>query len=45
MSQAPLPDPLHGQAANGNAALATNNGEAKSTAIKTNGTATRSRRA
>jgi fatty acid elongase 3 len=42
MSQAPLPDPIHGSAstyANGT------NGSAKASGVKTNGTATRSRRA
>jgi fatty acid elongase 3 len=42
MSQAPLPDPIHGSAAN---AHNYSNGDAKSTGVKTNGTATRSRRA
>lgn len=45
MSQAPLPDPIHGSVANGNGYANGSNGEAKSTGIKTNGTATRSRRA
>lgn len=44
MSQAPLPDPIHGSAANANYGNG-NNGDAKSTGVKTNGTATRSRRA
>jgi fatty acid elongase 3 len=42
MSQAPLPDPIHGSAANAHGYA---NGDAKSTGVKTNGTATRSRRA
>ena len=44
MSQAPLPDPIHGSAANANYGNG-NNGDAKSTGVKTNGTAIRSRRA
>jgi fatty acid elongase 3 len=43
MSQAPLPDPIHGSAASSYANGS--NGDAKSTGVKTNGTATRSRRA
>lgn len=39
MSQAPLPDPIHSQPANGT------NGAAKASGVKTNGTSTRSRRA
>ncbi|KAK3904203.1 GNS1/SUR4 family-domain-containing protein [Staphylotrichum tortipilum] len=42
MSQAPLPDPIHGSAATANGH---SNGSAKSSGVKTNGTATRSRRA
>ncbi|KAK3297509.1 GNS1/SUR4 family-domain-containing protein [Chaetomium fimeti] len=45
MSQAPLPDPIHGSAANANSYANGSNGDAKSTGVKTNGTATRSRRA
>jgi fatty acid elongase 3 len=45
MSQAPLPDPIHGTIANANANGYANGNDAKATGVKTNGTATRSRRA
>ncbi|KAK4156464.1 GNS1/SUR4 family-domain-containing protein [Chaetomidium leptoderma] len=45
MSQAPLPDPIHGSAANANHYANGTNGDAKASGVKTNGTATRSRRA
>jgi len=44
MSQAPLPGPIHGTDANAHG-YANNNVDVKATGVKTNGTATRSRRA
>ncbi|KAL2118933.1 hypothetical protein VTJ04DRAFT_5892 [Mycothermus thermophilus] len=44
MSQAPLPDPIHGLEANAHG-YATGTSDAKSTGVKTNGSTTRSRRA
>lgn len=45
MSQAPLPDPIHGSALTSNGHANGLNGDAKASGVKTNGTATRSRRA